>query len=279
MADLKTIFHKLKQLLDARLPEQEREAISFLILEHFGYSPMEVHKDGMSEIPSYLLEQIIERVNRQEPIQYILGQAWFYGRNFTVRPGVLIPRPETELLIDLAKKAFPKEQSIDVLDLGTGSGCIPVTLAAECPKWNVTATDISSVALEVAKENAARHQINVTFMRTDMLKESPEGTYHLITSNPPYIPYSNRERLQPQVVEYEPHEALFSPDEDPLIFYRVIANHTNKLLQPGGRLIVEIQDKTGGQIRKIFEQAGLGEIEVIPDMDNKERFVQAIKPA
>lgn len=279
MADLKTIFHKLKQLLDARLPEQEREAISFLILEHFGYPPLEVHRNGKSDIPSHLLEQVIERVNRQEPIQYILGQAWFYGRAFAVRPGVLIPRPETELLIDLAKKAFPKEQSIHVLDLGTGSGCIPVTLAAECPKWNITATDISSVALEIAKENATRHQVNVTFIKSDLLKESPEGTFDMVVSNPPYIPYGDRERLQPQVVEYEPHEALFSPDEDPLIFYRVIAGHAKKLLEPGGTLIVEIQDQTGGQIRKIFELAGLGQIEVIPDMDNKERFVQAIKPA
>lgn len=277
MVKLKTVFHKLKQLIDERLPESEREAISLLILEHLGYSQLDLHKDDEVSFPTEQLESIVSRVNKGEPIQYVLGEAWFYGRLFIVQSGVLIPRPETEILIEHALNSFSKSKPIRVLDLGTGSGCIPVTLAVECPAWNIVATDISSAALEIARKNALRHQVNVSFLECDMLIDAPEGKFDLILSNPPYIPYSNREVLQPQVVEYEPHSALFVPDEDPLIFYKAIARWSNELLISGGKVIVEIQDKTGIQVCQIFEMAELDQTIIIPDLDGKERFVSAVK--
>lgn len=277
MVKLKTVFHKLKQLIDERLPESEREAISLLILGHFGYSSLDIHKDIEANLPEDQLDQILHRVNRQEPIQYILGEAWFYGRSFFVQSGVLIPRPETEILIDQALKFSSNNNHLRVLDLGTGSGCIPVTLAAERPNWDIVATDISLVALEVAQKNATRHNVNISLLHVDMLKESPQGNFNLILSNPPYIPYRDREKLQSHVVEYEPHEALFSPDEDPLIFYKAIARWAKELLLDGGEVLVEIQDKTGRSVCDLFKEAGLIQATIIPDLDSKERFVRAVK--
>ncbi|MFZ9980688.1 MAG: peptide chain release factor N(5)-glutamine methyltransferase [Cyclobacteriaceae bacterium] len=279
MENLKAIFRKLNQQIDQRLPESEREAISFLILDYFGYSRSDFLKDSMVEIPGGELDRIIVRLNHHEPIQYILEQAWFYGRSFKVRKGVLIPRPETELLAEIILNHYSKDEAIRVLDLGTGSGCIPVTLAAERPLWNVLATDISPVALDVARFNAEAHQAKVHFLKSDMLEEIPDdiGTFDVLVSNPPYIPYSERETMQPQVVDHEPHEALFAPDSDPVIFYRAISEWAKKVLVPGGLVLVEIQEKYGLPVRALFEQDGFRGVTIIRDLDNKDRIVQAIK--
>lgn len=248
-----------------------------MIIEHFGYSQLDLHKDKEVIFPTEQLESIVSRINSGEPLQYVLGEAWFYGRLFIVNPSVLIPRPETEILIEQSLKSFSKTNPIRVLDLGTGSGCIPVTLAAECSSWNIVATDISPAALEVARKNALRHQVIVSFLECDMLTDSPKGKFDLILSNPPYIPYSNRELLQPQVVEYEPHSALFAPDEDPLLFHRAIARWSRELLLSGGKVLVEIQDKTGQSVCDLFDRAGLESAMIIPDLDGKERFVSAVQ--
>jgi release factor glutamine methyltransferase len=278
MEHLKAIFRKLNQLIDQRLPESEREAISFLVLEYFGYSRSDILKDGKVEIPADKLDFIISRLNNHEPVQYILGEAWFYGRAFKVKKGVLIPRPETELLTEIILKHYPEDKLIRVLDLGTGSGCIPVTLAAERPIWEVLATDISPVALDVARFNAEAHQTKVRFLECDMLAEVPDGigTFDVLVSNPPYIPYSERETMQPQVVDYEPHEALFAPDSDPIIFYRGVSRWAKKLVVPGGRILVEIQEKYGLPVKALFEHDGFKEVTIIRDLDNKDRIVQAI---
>lgn len=278
MENLKALFRKLNQQIDQRLPESERTAISFLILEHFGYSSSAVHKDEQAIIPAGALDQIIERLNRLEPVQYVLGEAWFYDRKFRVMPGVLIPRPETELLVELILKKYPKDKPIRVLDLGTGSGCIPVTLAAECPMWEVSATDISPVALKTAGGNSEIHHAKVNFIQSDMLADVPAniGLFDVLVSNPPYIPYSDRETMQPQVVEYEPHEALFAPDTDPLVFYRAISRWAKKVLIPGGEIFVEIQEKYGLQVSALFEQDGFGGVSVVQDLDNKDRMVVAV---
>ena len=279
MEHLKAVFRKLNQLIDQRLPESEREAISFLVLEHFGYSRSDILKDCMVEIPADKLDSIITRLNDHEPVQYILGEAWFYGRVFKVKKGVLIPRPETELVAEIILKHYHGDRVIRVLDLGTGSGCIPVTLAAERPLWEVRATDISPVALEVARFNAEVHQAKVHLMEWDMPAEIPDdiGAIDVLVSNPPYIPYSERGTMQPQVVDYEPHEALFAPDSDPIIFYRAVSRWAKKLVVPGGRILVEIQEKYGLPVKALFEQDGFKEVTIIRDLDNKDRIVQAIK--
>jgi len=279
MEHLKAVFRKLNQLIDQRLPESEREAISFLVLEHFGYSRSDILKDCMVEIPADKLDSIITRLNDHESVQYILGKAWFYGRAFKVKKGVLIPRPETELIAEIILKHYPGDRVIRVLDLGTGSGCIPVTLAAERPLWEVLAADISPVALDVARFNAEVHQAKVHLMECDMLAEIPDdiGAIDVLVSNPPYIPYSERETMQPQVVDYEPHEALFAPDSDPIIFYRAVSRWAKKLVVPGGRILVEIQEKYGLPVKALFEQDGFKEVTIICDLDNKDRIVQAIK--
>ena len=279
MENLKTLFRKLNQRIDHRLPESEREAISFLILEYFGYSRSDFLKDSIAEIPADELDRIIVRLNHHEPIQYILEEAWFYGRSFKVKKGVLIPRPETELLVEIILNHYPEHEAIRVLDMGTGSGCIPVTVAAERPLWEVRATDISPVALEVARFNAGLHQAKVHLTESDMLAEIPDdiGTFDVLVSNPPYRPYSERETMQPQVVDYEPHEALFAPDIDPVIFYRAVSRWAKKLVVPGGRILVEIQEKYGLPVRALFEQDGFKDVTIIRDLDNKDRIIQAFK--
>lgn len=279
METSRAVFHKLKHLIDAGLSESEREAISFEILDHYGCSRKDVPLDVPVFIPASELENFVSRINSNEPIQYVLGKAWFYGRAFKVRSGVLIPRPETELLVELALRLFPKNLPIRVLDLGTGSGCIPITLAAECPMWSVSAIDINPVALEVAKENAVLNNVQIDFRKADIVGEplEPGARYELILSNPPYIPYKDRGCMQAQVVDFEPHDALFVPDADPLLFYKAIVRIAGNHLETGGIVAVEIQEKFGVQVKEVFEKAGLKSVTILPDLDGKDRMVYGIR--
>ena len=280
MTDLKSFFHKLKHEIDVSLPESEREAISFLILEHFGYSREEILLGSPLSKALPDVEQIIKRVNQNEPIQYVLGNAWFYGRSFFIRAGVLIPRPETELLIEIILKSNYSVSKLKVLDLGTGSGCIPVTLALEQPKWEISALDINPIALEVSRENAKIHQADIDLRQGSMLRDLPHDLINLdvVVSNPPYIPFSDRVRMQPQVVDFEPHDALFVPDEDPLLFYKAILQIAKTRLKHAGQIYVEIQEGFGPQVIELFQKGGLTQVQKISDLDGKDRVVTAIKP-
>lgn len=280
MNDLKSFFHKLKHEIDARLPESERDAISFLILEHFGHSKEDILLGlPMSKaLPD--VEQIIKRVNQNEPIQYVLGEAWFYGRLFFVRKGVLIPRPETELLIELILKNNSPNSPIQLLDLGTGSGCIPVTLALERPNWKISALDINPIAIQVSGENVKRYQVNIDLQEGNMLKDLPDDHKELnvLVSNPPYIPFGERNKMQPQVLDFEPHDALFVPDENPFLFYKAILQLSKTRLIQGGQIYVEIQENFGHQVKSIFQNAGLTQVQIVCDLDGKDRVVTAVKP-
>jgi release factor glutamine methyltransferase len=221
------------------------------------------------------LEAIAMRLNRHEPIQYILGEAEFYGRRFIVNSSVLIPRPETELLVQEVL-AYPNLKS--VLDIGTGSGCLPITIALEQDGTNVSATDISKEALRVAQENADRLQAKVTFIRHDVLKDDfPFSNLDVVVSNPPYIRESEQSSMKKNVVDFEPHEALFVPDSDPLLFYSALAKKSMSALKVSGMLVVEINEQLGKEVVESFVSHGFQKVAIINDLDGKNRMVKGYK--
>ena len=242
------------------------------------------------------LEEIAKRLLENEPIQYILGQADFCGRLFHVEPGVLIPRPETEQLCRLiflahaaaitchtstvrSKNGSPIRT---ILDIGTGSGCIAITLALDIPNSHVTAWDISPVALRVAKENAERLGANVTFNEVDILNipntQHPTPITHhfdLIVSNPPYICHQERTAMEDHVLKHEPHTALFVPDDDPLLFYRAIARYALTALKPGGWLYFEINPLYADALKELLSMMSWHDIHIKEDEYGKLRMIQA----
>jgi release factor glutamine methyltransferase len=210
-----------------------------------------------------------------EPVQYILGTGAFYGREFQVTSDVLIPRPETEQLVEWAILKLGRTSSPNILDIGTGSGCIAVTLALEISRSRVTAIDVSSAALEVAKMNAATLEVEVNFERVDVFSDgTPVGPFELVISNPPYVPLVEKLHIQREVIGFEPHIALFA-GEDPLIFYKRIAAISKARLTSSGMVAVEIHAEYGRQVRSIFEAYGYSNVTVMKDLAGKDRFVTA----
>jgi release factor glutamine methyltransferase len=222
------------------------------------------------------LDSIVKRINQHEPIQYILGEAEFFGRRFKVNASVLIPRPETEELVREVKNF--SRPAMSILDIGTGSGCIPITLALEISGSKVSATDVSDKALMVAKENAKNLGAAVHFLQHNILTEEiPFRNLDIVVSNPPYIAMSEKESMEPNVKDFEPHLALFVTENDPLIFYRAITFKAHAALKPGGLLCVEINERFGNLVEKLFQDEGFSEVIVIRDLSGKERIVRGIK--
>lgn len=232
---------------------------------------------------------IIERLNTNEPIQYILGETEFYGRRFLVNDSVLIPRPETEELVkyivDKQKKQFPvTNNQFSILDIGTGSGCIAISLAKELTNFKVTAYDISEKALETAKNNAELNNAEVVFEKVDILSSQlsiingRRSAYPLsiIVSNPPYVTKQEIDRMQKNVLDFEPHLALFVEDSEPLIFYEAIANFAFNNLTDNGLVAVEINEALGEETAEVFRRKGFSEVEIIKDIHQKDRFVSAV---
>ena len=224
-----------------------------------------------------LLVSYITRINQHEPLQYILGEAEFYGRIFMVNPSVLIPRPETELLVhEVIQQAKIQKPNLSILDIGTGSGCIAITLALEIKNSEVTAIDISDTAIECAKQNAFRFHANVRFDKHDVLLQPINGMFDFIVSNPPYIAVEEKTEMDANVLDYEPHLALFAPKDDPLLFYKSIAAKSKAALLPGGSVWVEINARFGNEVKEIFESEGFHKARIIRDLDNKDRIVTAM---
>ena len=227
-----------------------------------------------SSVPQDELEQIAIRLERQEPVQYILGQADFCGRTFMVNEHVLIPRPETE---ELCQWIVPSKK---ILDIGTGSGCIAITLAAEMPEAEVTAWDISEEALKVAEENAKRTDVHVKFEQVDII-HLPSSILHqtssfdLIVSNPPYICNKERETMEANVLEHEPHTALFVPNDDPLLFYRAIAQYGQTALKEGGWLYFEINPLYAESLQDMLSKMSYHDITLNNDQYGKQRMIRA----
>lgn len=229
------------------------------------------------------LGSIQRRLLAGEPVQYVLGRADFGGRTFMVSPGVLIPRPETYELCQHVVRHLAHQSSPTVLDIGTGSGCIACTLAAELPQAQVTAWDISEEALDVARRNAEALHVHVAFEQVDVLNTPfslftfPFSLFNVIVSNPPYIGQSEAATMEPWVLEHEPHQALFVPDDDPLLFYRHIADYAMTALCDDGMLFFEINPRHSEALRQMLTAKGFHDIQVIDDQYGKQRFISACK--
>jgi release factor glutamine methyltransferase len=259
-------------------PQREARALYMLVMEvAFGLTPTQVLTGKDNELSSdkrALLQNIIDRLLRKEPVQYILGQSDFCGHTFYVAPGVLIPRPETEGLVRLIGQQFPTPCTI--LDIGTGSGCIAVSLALMGHK--VTAMDVSADALSIARENARRLQADILFLQEDILHPTPtQQQWDVIVSNPPYVCQKEAAQMDSNVLDYEPHLALFVPDSDPLLFYRAIALYAIKQLTANGCLYFEINQAYPAETTSLLEQTGFSKIEAHTDCFDKPRFISAIK--
>lgn len=223
------------------------------------------------------LEDILQRLSRFEPLQYIEGRTLFLGREFWVAPGVLIPRPETEELVELMLKEIPADARI--LDVGTGSGCIAISLAKELPDALITAWDVSPEALSVARANARKLQADVRFVECDVLacQVDEVGLYDVIVSNPPYVTEAEKADMEPNVLQWEPSLALFVPDDDPLRFYRRIAVLGRDMLADGGRLYFEINRAYGREMVEMLRTMGYVGVRVEKDLSQNDRFVIAEK--
>ena len=266
---IQTIEEALSPLYDSR----EATAIAReVVCRVCGYTFSQLVINYDSECIIENLQTIIDQLAASRPVQYVTGVAEFYDLEFKVCEGVLIPRPETaELVAQIVADSHPGAK---ILDVGTGSGAIAVALAKSIEGAKVTAVDISDVALEIAAENAERNGVNIAFYKADALGDmSSLGEFDIIVSNPPYIPQSDIVRMERNVVDYEPHTALFVADDDAICFYRSIAQNGVKMLRTGGALYFEIYEQFGEQIRQMLEQMGYKDIVVAKDIFGKERMV------
>ena len=276
MTNSKKLFEWLAQSIQLDESRDEIHSIVYLLLEaKFGLTKMDIMV-GREIEPVILVSftEILNRINQKEPIQYILGKAEFYGRQFAVTKSVLIPRPETELLIRSIIDDHVSAPTI--LDIGTGTGCIAITLALEMPSSQVYAIDISDDALLVAKHNAQNLNSKVHFSKSDILKD--EGVQHrfdIIVSNPPYVTDTEKSTMKSNVLDFEPHLALFVSNEDPLIFYKAIAKKGRSILKPKGKVYMEINERFGPTVSNLFKSEGYIDILLIKDLDGKDRIVTA----
>lgn len=238
--------------------------------------------NNLSSEQSSQLDTMIGRLEKGEPVQYVIGKAAFYGRDFHVEPGVLIPRPETEVLITKALELMPSIKGSRsgkryILDIGCGSGCISTTLALELPDCEVSAWDISDTALRVTRHNARTHGVNVDIYMQDALTPPSNDTalWDLIVSNPPYICNKEARDMHDNVLHHEPHIALFVPDDDPLLFYRSIATYATHALRHGGALIFEINEAYGKETLSLLFSLGFTDAHLTKDQYGKDRIISA----
>lgn len=277
---IKDVIRFFKQELEGIYEDSEIDAfvaICFEELLNLKRSDLLLNGEKtMSESELLKFNFAIKDLKKQKPLQYILGVADFYGLKFNVNGSVLIPRPETEELVDLIIKDY-KGKAVRILDIGTGSGCIPVSLKKNLPQSTMEAIDISEEALLVAKENAKMNDVDVHFSREDILH--PDAAfknlrYDVIVSNPPYIKESEKEAMHKNVLEHEPHLALFVYDTDALLFYKVIADHALTMLNPGGQIYFEINVEHDQESKQMLENKGFKNVVLIKDMSNKNRILR-----
>ena len=262
---------RLTGLYDAR---EARSIALAAVAELSGLSPSALLTDPEAELAVEGLEEAAARLAAGEPLQYVVGHTEFYGRRFAVREGVLIPRPETEELVDAILHG--EREARRLLDVGTGSGCIAASLALGMPGTEVFAADISDDALTVAAENFQQLGAAVTLRKADALNGLEEAfpeRFDAIVSNPPYVPESDRAAMHVNVRDYEPPEALFVPDDDPLRFYRAIGRAARRLLRPDGRLWFEIYERLADETARLLADEGFGDIAVRRDINDKPRIL------
>ena len=271
----------MTQLLAEKYGSREAAAmIRMMIEEVMGWSAIDIALRSdyeMTRATADRLRNIAERVYAGEPIQYVLGVATFHGLRFKVTTATLIPRPETSELVDMIVDDAKETKDLRILDCGTGSGCIAIALARALPFSRVTGIDISDEALAVARENASALRASASFLRQDILSltDEEQRAYDIIVSNPPYIAEHERSGMEPNVVEHEPHTALFVPDDDPLRFYTAIGHYGLTALSAGGRLYFEINPLYADQLKQEIEQMGYHDVEITRDMYGRQRFMTA----
>lgn len=276
----------LSTQLTALYPAPEAEAIAALVVENLlCLSTLQRRMQAEVPVPTTVAEQVLTllaRLLRHEPVQYVLGQAHFYDLELAVTPATLIPRPETEELVQLIIRAHQRQPGLRILDVGTGSGCIPVALSQHLPGARLTAVDISAEALAVARQNAAAYQVVIDFQQVDILREMPRIEAHsldVLVSNPPYVLEKEKAMMRPNVLVHEPATALFVPDHDPLLFYHRLAEVGRQLLRPGGMLYVEGNEQYMHAVAAALAAVGYQQATVHPDLFDKDRFVRAVAPA
>lgn len=274
-------YRELWRTLEPLYGNGEARAITDYVLDVcFGLSKADILCGAVEEMTAEKaaeLNKIFGRLMEGEPVQYVLGRAEFCGRWFDVRPGVLIPRPETEELCAWITADSKASASPKVLDIGTGSGCIAITLQLDMPESKVTAWDISADALDVARENAKQLGANVSFVKQDALNAKPEGEWDVIVSNPPYICEKEKKDMAVNVLEHEPHTALFVPDAAPLLFYRAITRLAVQTLNKGGRLYFEINPIYADDTCRMMRAEGMTAVELRSDMYGKQRMAKGVK--
>jgi len=277
-----TLQYIRKELQELYSPGEINEFIKliFFSLREYSFTDLILKRDEkLTPAESERVCEIVTRIKTSEPIQYILGQSEFSGLLLKVNPAVLIPRPETEELVQWiisSQKTVPSR----VLDIGTGSGCIALGLKKAFAGSSVSACDISEEALVVARENAFINQLDIKFFSADILNwenYSGWGETELIVSNPPYVTIRDKSCMKKNVTDFEPHQALFAPDNDPLKFYRQIARFSSKWLTENGVLYFEINEQYGHQVVEILYSAGFATVEIRKDMQGKERMIKGIR--
>ncbi|MEM8506816.1 MAG: peptide chain release factor N(5)-glutamine methyltransferase [Bacteroidota bacterium] len=282
LAEIKRIFH---QELDALYPDTEVDAFFYRMLEHYTCFERfvlvvqpEVTLSKEEEQPFF---EGLSRLKKEEPLQYILGQVLFKDINLLVNKHVLIPRPETEELVDWVLEEWDATSLVSpvVLDIGTGSGCIAIALSKALPKAKVFASDISKKALDVAEKNARLNAVDIIFVRSDILKPQaiPMGEFDIIVSNPPYVRESEKREIWNNVKKYEPELALFVPDKDPLLYYKAIAAFAHNYLKTGGSLFLEINQYLGKETVAMLETLNFGGVELKKDIFGKNRMIKISK--
>lgn len=285
LGDIEDIYvHQLPSFYE----REEAKAIAAIAIEQVcqrSRSYMMLHKsEPITLIQETTLIRILDELRFGKPLQYVLGEADFFGLRFKVDSSVLIPRQETEELVDwvltyLKEKKIARhlEEPVHILDIGTGSGCIPVTIKKNLPEAFVCGLDISLEAIRVAEQNARQLATEVRFIRGDILDGSlnlQPLQFHVIVSNPPYVTVGEKEQMLKNVLDYEPHAALFVPDDDPLVFYRRIADFSHKHLRPEGALFLEINENFGGETCRLLDEMGYHS-QLRKDLKGKDRMVMA----
>jgi len=284
MRTIRDVFVEYRAGLNKRYDLREAGAITLLaITEITGFSRAKIKAFPELELSpqqTNTLQLILSELKTGKPIQYILGVTEFYGLPFKVNPSVLIPRPETEELVEwviTSVGSLPLAAG-SILDIGTGSGCIAISLKKKLPAFKVTAMDISGDALKTAKENAELNQVEVEFINDDILNLKSEivnRKSEIIISNPPYVTLHDKTQMHANVTHFEPHTALFVPEDDPLVFYKAIADFATDHLTPGGLLFFEINESYGGEVIKLLKDKLFKNVELRKDLSGRDRMVRA----
>ena len=280
---LKKYKSEFIKALSSLYDEMEIESFFYIILEQFhNKKRIDLALQPEMEMDALQLlrwETVLSELKKEKPIQYILGETEFYGLRFRVNENTLIPRPETEELVELIisdNQITKNTNSLTILDIGTGSGCIAISLAKNLSNAKVSAIDVSEKALEMAKKNAEINEVNVNFILADVLKISTlQEKYDVIVSNPPYVRNLEKHEIKPNVLEFEPHLALFVEDDDALIFYRKIAELALKNVSENGKIYFEINQYLGKETVKLFENLGFKNVKLIKDIYENDRMIFA----